>query len=294
MANQQQAIQEAYNHVRSGNKAAAVDILLPILRTDKDNVNAWWVLANALEDPQEVREALEQVIRLDHDHIQANNRLAKMDEEKNIAFKPKNDFIFDEDEEDYYPPTSTSRTSSSRVVINHQQSGSGAGKIIGILGIIAAVTCGLCMVVVLAGTLVFGGVMSEAVNDPNVQQALRELSTFGELMTLPTNAIDKGTLERGQTVNNTWLASEERHLWTFEVTDSSPFTISVDPQTEGLNVQILVYLPDGSLIEYSGATGEMAAGNPQVNSSFSTPGTYSIVVTHFFTSADGNYNISLE
>lgn len=292
MADTQQSVQEAYNLVRSGRKHSAVDILLPILRDDKDNLNAWWVLANALEDPQEIREALEQVIRLDPDHIQANNRLDKMNQQTQlgeIVFKNKTDFAFDDDD-DLIP----ARTTGAKQVVLNKPKSSGASKIFMVIGIIFVVICGLCFALTAGSTLIFGGAISEAVNDPNVQQALRELSTFGELMTLPANTIDKGTLERGQTVDNTWLASEERHLWTFEVANNDPFTISVDPQTEGLNVQILIYLPDGSLTEYSGATGEMQAGNPRIRSSFSTPGTYSILVTQFFISADGTYTIRLD
>lgn len=285
MADIQSTIQEAYSLIRSGKKHAAVDLLLPILRDDKDNLNAWWVLANALDDREEIRQALEQVIRLDPDHIPANNRLAKMDEED--GFNGYDEFALDDDRLDPY-------TKPKRVVLNKSQSNSNVGKILAIIGIIFVVLCGACFIFLAAGTLVFGGIASEAMNDPNFRQAFEEISQFGELMSLPPNTSEKGSLERGQIRRENRLESGDRQTWTFEVTDNTPYEINVIPETAGLNVQVFVYRPDGSLTSYSATTEDMNEGNPSISTSFMDEGTHTILVMQFFSSSDGTYTIRLD
>lgn len=64
-------LREAYALIKDKKRQEAVGILLPILQTDEDNADAWWLLANCLDDPQDVREALDNVLRLRPDHDKA-------------------------------------------------------------------------------------------------------------------------------------------------------------------------------------------------------------------------------
>ncbi len=64
-------LQEAYRLIRDGNKRDAVRLLLPIARADPSNADAWWLLANALEDPDKQRRAVERVLKLRPDDARA-------------------------------------------------------------------------------------------------------------------------------------------------------------------------------------------------------------------------------
>ena len=57
-------LQVAYRLIREGNKQEAVRILTPIVRADPQNADAWWLLANAVDNPEQKRRALERVLRL--------------------------------------------------------------------------------------------------------------------------------------------------------------------------------------------------------------------------------------
>jgi hypothetical protein len=57
-------LQQAYRLIREGNKPEAVRLLTPIVRAEPLNADAWWLLANALDNPDQKRKALEQVLKL--------------------------------------------------------------------------------------------------------------------------------------------------------------------------------------------------------------------------------------
>ncbi len=71
-------LQEAYQLVRSGNKPAAVNILLPIVRANQNNADAWWLLANSVNNDEQARRALEQVLRLRPNDERARKMLDKL------------------------------------------------------------------------------------------------------------------------------------------------------------------------------------------------------------------------
>lgn len=56
----------------------AAALLVPIVRAEKDNADAWWLLANAVENPEQARRALEQVLRLRPDDERARRMLDKI------------------------------------------------------------------------------------------------------------------------------------------------------------------------------------------------------------------------
>jgi len=70
-----QQLQQAYELIKGKQRQQALEILLPILQADENNVNAWWLLANAVTEPNDAREALENVLRLRPDHANARKML---------------------------------------------------------------------------------------------------------------------------------------------------------------------------------------------------------------------------
>ncbi len=63
-----QALEQAYEHIEAGRPDDAVPLLKPLVADDPDNLDAWWMLAYAVSDPQEARTALNNVLRLDPDY----------------------------------------------------------------------------------------------------------------------------------------------------------------------------------------------------------------------------------
>lgn len=70
-----QQLREAYALIKAKKRQEAVDILLPVLQADEENADAWWLLANCLDDPHDTREALENVLRLRPDNDKAQTML---------------------------------------------------------------------------------------------------------------------------------------------------------------------------------------------------------------------------
>ena len=75
------ALTRAYELVEAGKSDEARTVLEPILLNDRDNVDAWWIYAHAVEDPTEARRALDNVIRLDRDYPGATDLLATLTEQ---------------------------------------------------------------------------------------------------------------------------------------------------------------------------------------------------------------------
>jgi hypothetical protein len=68
-------LEQAYNLIQNDRLDDAVGLLRPIVRADPNNPDAWWLLANAVSDPNDAFEALDNVLRLEPEHEQARDLL---------------------------------------------------------------------------------------------------------------------------------------------------------------------------------------------------------------------------
>lgn len=57
-------LNHAYDLIKQGETQEAIEIIEPIIRADRDNEDAWWLLANATSDSNAKRNALNTVLRL--------------------------------------------------------------------------------------------------------------------------------------------------------------------------------------------------------------------------------------
>ncbi len=71
MADAKQEIQLALQQIKAGNKAAAVERIKSVLQADKTNVDAWFVLANALEDHAQQVKALQNALKIQPEYQRA-------------------------------------------------------------------------------------------------------------------------------------------------------------------------------------------------------------------------------
>ena len=74
----QSKLVEAYHLIRSGQRKTALDILQALVKKYPDSVDAWWLVANALSDPDGVRVALQKILLIDPFHEQAQQKLDKI------------------------------------------------------------------------------------------------------------------------------------------------------------------------------------------------------------------------
>lgn len=84
MSGTQDELKRAYNLIKHDQTDEAQAILRPILAQEPENVHAWWLLAHALTDPGEIRDALTKVITLDPNYSNAGKArqlLAQLDEQ---------------------------------------------------------------------------------------------------------------------------------------------------------------------------------------------------------------------
>jgi hypothetical protein len=64
----EQQLMRAYELIEAGNLEQAKTLLMPVLASDKNNADAWWIYAHAVSDPQTAKEALDNVLRIDRDY----------------------------------------------------------------------------------------------------------------------------------------------------------------------------------------------------------------------------------
>jgi hypothetical protein len=73
------ALSQAFDLIEADRLDEARLLLKPILETDKDNVDVWWLYAHAVTDPETARLALHNVQRLDPTYLNANELLYSLD-----------------------------------------------------------------------------------------------------------------------------------------------------------------------------------------------------------------------
>ncbi|MCC6801106.1 MAG: hypothetical protein IT325_13405 [Anaerolineae bacterium] len=89
-------LRQAYTLIKQEQIDEALALLRPIVVNEPENVDAWWLLANAAIEPDEAREALIQVLRLDPDYANAP-KAGEMLDKLNEHFPPV------PDELDHFP-----------------------------------------------------------------------------------------------------------------------------------------------------------------------------------------------
>lgn len=75
---QEQQLREAFELMKKGEKEQAMMIVRSVLREDRQNVDAWWLMANLLEDEEKVLNCLNQILELSPEHRGARKMLASL------------------------------------------------------------------------------------------------------------------------------------------------------------------------------------------------------------------------
>jgi len=85
---QQRHLKDAVDALKNGNRVRARDLLLRVIQKDRDNEAAWWWLYQALDDTPGQTRALENVLRLNPQHSEAQQALIAV-RHKQLAAEPE-------------------------------------------------------------------------------------------------------------------------------------------------------------------------------------------------------------
>jgi len=85
--NTEVALKQAFSLIEAGDLEDAKAILRPILESDKDNADIWWLYSHAVTDPETARLALNNVLRIEPDYPDARDLLNQLEaQQKNEQF----------------------------------------------------------------------------------------------------------------------------------------------------------------------------------------------------------------
>lgn len=85
-------LKEAYTRIKQKDREGARDLLVPYLEDHPDDANAWWLMANAVEEHDLRQETLERVLELDPTFEPAQKALSKINGTAEPP-KPKRDDV---------------------------------------------------------------------------------------------------------------------------------------------------------------------------------------------------------
>ncbi len=296
-----QRLKQAYELIKANKKQDAVDILLPILKFDDKNADAWWLMANALEAPDEIREALENVLRSRPSHDKARQMLDNV----NLRYPPpasRDEFAFEDDPfevvdtpDDYQPRVYKKGVGAvplgedGKVVVTKSKGKTSPWVIIlAIFGVFGLLGCLACVGLSAAGISIF----NQAISDPTLQAVLQEMpemlttvaASSSDNQTLPDDLQMRGTIEPGQTVRGT-VDTFDDDGWTFSGSEERQITIELTGGG-GLDPQLYLYNSDRQLIAENDDIEFMDNTNSRIELALPYSGNYTIVVSAFGTGGD--------
>lgn len=95
------ALKQAFSLIEAGNPEDAKALLRPILETEKDNADVWWLYSHAVTDAETARLALNNVLRIEPDYPDARDLLNQLETQQNTE---QDDGILDIDKDPVFIP----------------------------------------------------------------------------------------------------------------------------------------------------------------------------------------------
>jgi hypothetical protein len=94
-------LKQAFDLIEAGNLEDAKALLRPILETEKDNADVWWLYCHAVTDAEAARLALNNVLRIDPSYPDARDLLNQLDAQQK---REQDDGILDIDKDPSFIP----------------------------------------------------------------------------------------------------------------------------------------------------------------------------------------------
>lgn len=256
-------LDRAYTLIKSGQTQEAIDIIETVIRADRDNENAWWLLTNATSDPAAKRNALNNVIRLTQNQQRTDKAQAMLQTLDNDPY----DF-------DNKPKIQAGMSSYQSPEKAQQSSGrSGCGKIV----IGAMVVIGLCACISVFGVFWAAGPIISAVQ-------------------MPESYDSQGILEGSRDSDGSIRADSPIDAYSYQGIAGERLTITVNSNSETAPFLIIFEADTGLPIAY--AQTQAFNKNTSVSADLPRSGEYLIVLRGLtFLGQDlgyGDYSMSFE
>lgn len=296
-------LHEAYRLIREGSKEEARRLLVPFVRAEPLNADAWWLLANALEEPGKQRRALEKVLDLRPDDDRAYRMYARLQGDappaREAAFvsEPASPFIeldpaaVFESDEGFDPFLDLPTGDLIRV---HKGGGSGIVTIIlALIGLFTILGCAFCVLTLTVSTPVISRVVGEVMMTVTVMPEFAPLARFATTPTAPALPADlnlRGSIETGQTVSGAITAFQDDG-WTFSADAGERIIITLNAVDDAFDPQLYLYAPDDRLAAENDDIDGAANRNAQIEITLAQGGSYTLRVSAF--TDGGDYELTL-
>ncbi len=265
-------LRRAYELIKEGREQEAIDIIEPLIRFDPDNGDAWWLLANATEDAESKRNALNNVLRLSDNPT----RVEKAQQMLRIlnTSQPEADIFedFGSFDDSYGTPVKRSGEmppQQAPIIVKERGGGVGRGCCMGCLGIIGVLVVISCIGVFALATL-----------------APRVFEEGFDFLTIPAESEyrDGGALEPGQFVEGEVRDSDDRIGYLYSTTRAENVNIRIETPSGAIPPLVFVYNREsGQLMQsnWSMETSTGVNGLAEFDTTFPSAGEYLIVVRPF-------------
>lgn len=299
-----ETLRQAYELIKAGHKDAALDILAPIVRADRHNTDAWWLLAHAESAPEGVRAALGNVLRLRPEHPQARQKLDKLNREFPPKRAPQDTFSFSDADDGYVPfdpgdeadddlwPAKKKRghpDDRPRTVVVTRSSGE-TNPIVIILAIIGGLSlliCGACAVLPMLGV----GMMVPAIEQ--MMANITPLPGIGGSIedTLVGDLTLKGSIAFGESREDYVRSAFDNHGYSFNG-EAGQFIIIDAAATDGaFDTELALFDPGGIMIAQNDDRALFEITDSRIEIALPATGTYTIVVSGF--ASEGSYRLTV-
>lgn len=246
-------LQQAYALIQQGDKDAALQVIDSLLRTDRDNRDAWWLLAHAAADRAQQRRALNEVLRLDSGD-------ARAEQARLLLHK------LDQNPDDSLAAVDAMLQAQGQPSLAARQGGLSCWRI------------GLIIVGIFACILTIGAV-GVGITAVNLAQ---------DFVTAPDGYTEAGMLVLGEAATGRTSAGEDRIGYTYTATAGEQVRLTIESLSSGSGAPLVfVFDAAGQLIggtntELQQVSGRFAAERSgEATLQFAQAGTYRIIVRPF-------------
>ncbi|MBI1260054.1 MAG: hypothetical protein GC204_21510 [Chloroflexi bacterium] len=290
-------LQEAYRLIREGSTQEAVRILVPLVRADPLNPDAWWLLANAVENQEQKRQALERVLKLRPNDEAAQKMLTRLGGAPPAKAKrspapipvPAGDEEF----------TDIDAIPSGRVKVRRSRR-SPLTFILALIGLLTVISCGICIVITAVSLPSLSTVVQSVVLTITVEPFVIEVPSLATPaapaltatpQTVPADLQIQGSIQPGQVTQNSVVPYKDDG-WTYSAAANEHIVVEVDAVDAKLDPHLYLYDPNGLLIADNDDIDGSNNRNARIDITLPSAGTYTIRVSAF---ADGGaYKLTLK
>jgi tetratricopeptide (TPR) repeat protein len=264
-------LRRAYDLIKQGREQEAIDIIEPLIRFDPDNGDAWWLLANATDDPDSKRNALNNVLRLSDNATRTQKaqqmlRILNTSQQDNEIFDDFESFDSFDDPYSSSPPKRgvADPQPQAPVIVNERRRG-GPGCCMGCLGVIGVLVVISCI-----------GIFALAALAPRIfEEGFDFLSIPAE-----TEYRTEGTIEPGQVVSNEVMNDEDRIGYIYSTDRAENITIRIETGGSLPPIAFVYDLDNGELLfsNFSTEANSGRSGFGEYEASLPGAGDYLIIV----------------